>query len=240
VAVGERVCFGARVVDAEGCTVRSISPELSMASGTIGVLRGGCVEVTSAGEAVLLARSGSFEARATLRASSQDLSGLIARRGEGGVLGSGEATAGQDAGVAARAASGGGGVSPWLLVVAGLAIALASLAAVALTVRSRRRRAQLAAREAQRSSIASSMPAAPTAAAAPAGAGAVEAMICPICRRGYPAGTSTCAKDHERLVPYAEFVARREQSVPERVCPTCGTRYPGTTKFCGKDGTTLG
>jgi predicted nucleic acid-binding Zn ribbon protein len=65
-------------------------------------------------------------------------------------------------------------------------------------------------------------------------------MICPICRRGYPAGVQQCAKDHERLVPYAEFVSRREQSVPERICPTCGTRYPGTTKFCGKDGTTLG
>lgn len=239
VAVGERVCFNARVVDAQGCTVRSSGAELSVASGTLGTLRGNCLEVSSVGEAVLVARSGTFEARATVRASSQDLSGLIARRGEG-VLGSGEATAGQDAGVAARAASSGGGVSPWLLVVAGLAIALASIAAVALTVRGRRRRAELAAREAQRASIASSLPVAAAVPAAAAPTGAVEAMICPICRRGYPAGTNTCAKDHERLVPYAEFVARREQSVPERVCPTCGTRYPGTTKFCGKDGTTLG
>jgi hypothetical protein len=239
VAVGERVCFSARVVDAQGCTVRSTGAELSVASGSIGALRGSCIETASAGEAVIVARSGSFEARATVRASSQDLSGLVARRGEGGVLGSGEATAGQDARVAARTTSGGSGISPWLLVVAVLAITLASLAAGALAVRGRRRRAELATRAAQRVSIASSMPA-PTAAVAPAASASAEAMICPICRRGYPAGTNTCAKDHERLVPYAEFVSRREQSVPERVCPTCGTRYPGTTKFCGKDGTTLG
>ena len=237
VAVGERVCFTARVVDAQGCTVRGRSAELSVASGSSGALRSNCLEVTSAGEAVVVARSEAFEARTTVRASSQDLSGLIAHRGEGGVLGTDEATAGQDAGVAARAASTGTGVSPWLLVVAGLAIALASVAAVALTLRGRRRRAELAAREAQRGSIASSMPE-PIAPVAPT-AGA-QAMICPICRRGYPAGTSVCVKDHERLVPYAEFVAKREQNVPERVCPTCGTRYPGTTKFCGKDGTTLG
>lgn len=245
VAVGERVCFTARVVDAQGCTVRTSSAELSVSSGDIGVLRSGCLEVSRAGETSLVARSGSFEARATVRATSMDLSGLIARRGEAGLVGDdAEASAGQDAGVAARTASAQGGVSLWLLIVAGIAIALAALVGVALTVRGRRRRAELAARavrataelaraELARAEVARAESLAPTA---PTG----DAMICPICRRGYPAGTTSCAKDHERLVPYAEFVARREQSAPERICPTCGTHYPSSTKFCGKDGTTLG
>ncbi len=244
-AIGDRVCFTGRVYDAQGCWVRGSSVDLSVAAGDVGALRSGCIEVARAGEATIVGRSGALEGRATLRAVSMDLSGLIARRGESGVVGSDEASAGQDAGVAARTAPSTGGVSPWLLVVAALAIGLASLTAIALTLRARSRRSQLAARAAQRASIASSMPLAPIGGAAasstPSSAGgpAGESMICPMCRRGYAAGTTTCSKDQERLVPYAEFVTKREQSAPERVCPTCGTHYPSTTKFCGKDGTTL-
>ncbi len=250
-APGERVCFTARVVDRQGCSVRSISVELSVVAGSVGALRGSCLEVTSAGETTVLARAGELEARATVRSSSLDLSGLIARRGETGVVEGGEASAGRDAGVAARAAQT-TGISPWLLVVAAGSTGLAIIAAIALAIRNRRRRAELAARAERRASMAAAAPivaAAQGAAAAQGGAPAQggaaaapaqHAMICPLCRRGYGAGVDSCPKDHERLVPYAEFAARRDQGVPERVCPTCGTHYPGTTKFCGKDGTVLG
>jgi hypothetical protein len=238
VAVGERVCFSARVVDERGCAVRSREVELSLASGGIGALRGSCLEVTSAGGAVIVARSEDLEARATVRARSEDLSGLTARN-DRNALGAEEASAGQDSGVAARTAST-TAVSPWLLVVAGFAVVLAGLAAVALSWRSRRLRAHRAERAQQERASYAASASLPPAAATPGASPSPEAMICPICRRGYPAGASACAKDQERLVPYAEFVMRREQGVPERVCPTCGTRYPGTTKFCGKDGTTLG
>lgn len=239
-APGERVCFSARVVDAEGCWVRSSSVELSVGSGSIGTLRGSCFEVSGVGEAQIVARAGALDARATVRSQSLDLSGLVARRGETGVVGAGEASAGSDAGVAARASAPSGGIAPWLLVVAGVATMLAILAAVALAIRNRRRRAELAMRAEKRASVAAAPPVATPAPSVAPPATATEAMICPLCRRGYAAGHATCPKDHERLVPYAEFVARRDQGVPEHVCPTCGTRYPGTTKFCGKDGTTLG
>jgi len=238
-APGERVCFSARVVDAQGCWVRSSGVDLSVASGSIGAIRGTCLEVTAAGEASVLARAGALEARATVRSSSLDLSGLIARRGETGVVGGGEASAGRDAGVAARAAPT-TGISPWLLVVAGGSTVLAILAAIALAIRNRRRRAELAARAERRASMAAAAPLPSPAQASGSTAPAQDAMICPLCRRGYGAGVTSCPKDHERLVPYAEFAARRDQGVPERICPSCGTRYPGTTKFCGKDGTVLG
>ncbi|MBN8616920.1 MAG: hypothetical protein J0L92_40430, partial [Deltaproteobacteria bacterium] len=96
-AIGDRVCFTGRVVDAAGCWVRGSSVEISVASGDVGALRGGCVEVARAGEATIVGRSGSLEGRATLRAVSMDLSGLIARRGESGVVGTDEASAGLDA-----------------------------------------------------------------------------------------------------------------------------------------------
>ena len=68
-----------------------------------------------------------------------------------------------------------------------------------------------------------------------------QGMICPACRRGYPATAKTCAQDGEALVPYAMFVAQRKQEEAEvkKICPTCGTTYDAGTTFCGKDGSTL-
>ncbi len=237
---GERVCFQARARDAQGCWVRGSAPTIDLAPGAPGTLRGGCFEASREGEATVIARSGALETRATVRVRTLDLSGLIARRSEGGPTGDEAASAGQDAGVAARAAAPTSVVSPWLLVVAAAALLLAVLAAVVLAARGRRRRGELAARAEQRAAAAvAPLEPHPPSVASPASAASGSAMICPMCRRGYGAEVVVCPKDHERLVPYAEFVARRDQSTPERVCPTCGTRYPGTTKFCGKDGTTL-
>jgi hypothetical protein len=236
---GERACFQARVLDAQGCAVRGASAEIALAPGSVGSLRAGCFESSTEGSATLIARSGSQEGRAALRVRALDLSGLVARRAEiGTVDGSGAASAGQEAGVAARATTPATSVSPWLVALAVGAIGLATLAGVLLAVRAARRKAELAERARRRAEQTSVVPPAP-APPREAPAGGAQAMICPLCRRGYGAEVMVCPKDREHLVPYAEFVARREQSVPDKVCPTCGARYPGTTKFCGKDGATL-
>jgi hypothetical protein len=238
---GERVCFQARVVDASGCALRDQSAELSLGGGSVGALRGSCFEATSAGNATIVARAGALEGRASVRVQTLDLSGLVARRAEGGGLDDeGDALAEEEAGVAARAASAGGGPSPWLVAVAVVAGSLAILAAILLVIRARRRQGELEERARRRAEAVVVTPPPPVVAEGNVATGPGQPMICPLCRRGYGTDVTLCPKDHERLVPYAEFVARREQSTPERVCPTCGTRYPGTTKFCVKDGTTLG
>ncbi|MEZ4247848.1 MAG: hypothetical protein R3B99_06385 [Polyangiales bacterium] len=68
-----------------------------------------------------------------------------------------------------------------------------------------------------------------------------QGMICPTCRRGYPADVRTCAQDGDELMPYAMFVARQKVVAPaaKKICPKCGTTYDPETTFCGKDGSPL-
>ena len=68
-----------------------------------------------------------------------------------------------------------------------------------------------------------------------------QGMICPSCRRGYPAGTRQCGADQEELVPYAFYLAREkhEGSAGKKVCPTCGASYDADRTFCGEDGSPL-
>lgn len=68
-----------------------------------------------------------------------------------------------------------------------------------------------------------------------------QGMICPTCRRGYPADADRCVHDQDTLVPYALFVARGKasESSGKKVCPVCGETYDEGTTFCGKDGATL-
>ena len=68
-----------------------------------------------------------------------------------------------------------------------------------------------------------------------------QGMICPTCRRGYPAGKERCSTDGDGLLPYAFFLARQkhEDSAGKKVCPQCGTTYGPAKTFCGKDGTPL-
>jgi predicted amidophosphoribosyltransferase len=65
-------------------------------------------------------------------------------------------------------------------------------------------------------------------------------MICPECRRGYPADAEFCPHDRAALVPYALY--RRADAASDslpRICPVCGERYAQHVTFCGKDGSSL-
>ena len=69
-----------------------------------------------------------------------------------------------------------------------------------------------------------------------------QPLICPTCRRGFPAGSRQCPTDGDELVPYALFVARHraeEGSTGSRICPVCGSRYARNVAFCGRDGSEL-
>ncbi len=59
-------------------------------------------------------------------------------------------------------------------------------------------------------------------------------MMCPACRRGYPAGTTYCAVDACKLVATAEG-ASAERAAPGGKCPRCRRVYDAGTRFCAVD-----
>jgi hypothetical protein len=249
-APGERACITARVVDANGCAVGGASPafELRAPSGQSGELHGGCFTAspTAAGTFVVTARSGALSGETTIQVRVLDLSDLIARRTEaGGVAGEPTATTGSDARVAARTESARAGMPLWAVAASICGLVLVLVAVVGLLTRGRRRRAPRREEVPFGSPIAGGAPetiaAPPVATPSPVSeqASASDAMICPVCRRGYAADVAMCPKDREPLVPYATFVQRRVENAPAKICPKCGTSYAGNVKFCGKDGTTL-
>jgi hypothetical protein len=238
VAPGGRACFTARQVDANGCAIAGAAAATFTLRGEGGELHGNCfVASASSGSAVVVGAVGEMSAEATVTIQTTDLSDLTAGRTTTSATGDGgDATAGSEARVASRADAT-GGVPTWVVVASIAGLLLVLIAVVGLLTRGRKRSAPVP------DPSPSIVPSAPsmvpaTPAAAPATGG--QAKICPICRRGYGADVSVCPKDNEPLVPYAEFVQRKEQSAPSRTCPKCGTVYPSTTRFCGKDGTTLG
>lgn len=68
-----------------------------------------------------------------------------------------------------------------------------------------------------------------------------QGMICPTCRRGYPADARSCSQDGAELLPYPVYAARQKQwaTAAHKICPKCGTHYDAGTTFCGKDGSPL-
>ncbi len=240
-------CFTTRVVDAQGCAVRSQRVDLSLASGA-GRLEGRCYTASAAdGEATIRARAGELTSEARETVSSMDLSDLIARRSETGSVGSGvanEEDASADTAARVRAHSEESIGLLWPLVALGVALVLVIGGAIALSRRRKPAKRSIAGLpgveipEPELRRASTPPPPAPPSEppAQPAPEGPREDLICPACRRGYPPGTAQCAADGTALVPYSEFKSARGR---EHVCPTCGERYPETVRFCGKDGSTL-
>ena len=59
-------------------------------------------------------------------------------------------------------------------------------------------------------------------------------LLCPACRRGYPAGTTYCPVDACKLVASAEG-ASAERSAQGGKCPRCRRVYDAGTRFCAVD-----
>lgn len=62
-----------------------------------------------------------------------------------------------------------------------------------------------------------------------------EAMICPVCRRGYAASATRCDADGALLLTYTAFV---QQSTPRATtaCAGCGQMLAASATFCGQCG----
>jgi hypothetical protein len=242
---GGQQCFNPRVVDAQGCPVRSQRIALALAEGGVGSLEGRCYRAAQTdGQARVVATAGSLRAEAQLTVRPLDLSDLIARRSETGSVGSGsreDARAQTAASVSARERESGIDMR-WAAAGLAVAVLLVLGASIALVRRSRSKGKRSIAGlpgidipEPELKARGSSTPSpAPKVESIPAPGGGD--MICPTCRRGYPASTAQCSHDGAQLVLYRDFV-RGEG--PENVCPVCGSRYAPNIKFCGKDGSTL-
>jgi hypothetical protein len=59
-------------------------------------------------------------------------------------------------------------------------------------------------------------------------------LLCPACRRGYPAGTTYCPVDACKLVASAEG-ASAERAASGGKCPRCRRVYDAGTRFCAVD-----
>ena len=59
-------------------------------------------------------------------------------------------------------------------------------------------------------------------------------LVCPACRRGYPAGTTFCPVGASRLVATAAGAAAG-RAAPGGKCPRCRRVYDAGTRFCAVD-----
>ncbi len=238
---GERTCVRARVVDATGCTVpgQAIEWSVERPAGRSGELSDGCFQAAATaaeaeGDFRVTAASAALRGTALVVVRTQDLSDLIARRGElgaAGVLPGSNATAqSQDAArVAARAVEGGGGSLLWPVLGAGVALALL-LAGVAFLLGGKKKQKPTATRAS--ADLEPEPPQGATAAPA-ASASSVLSKTCPACHLEVEGESMFCPTDGTRLVPSP----RGGPATPSQalICPTCRRGFPPDARFCPND-----
>jgi hypothetical protein len=255
----QRVCFRARVTDAADCPVPEpdIQWSLRHAPGLRGQLKSGCFRAAESaaeaeGEFRVLAEIGAARAQAVVAVKPIDLSGLIARRIEGGAV-SGFDAEKEPGGAKSESAEKSStrkvqvqprsGFDSGLLLV-GIAVAAVGVLVVVFWIRRRSTPADFEG-VLEESASANSAPADEGARVDGGDAAAGETdtqWICPTCRRGYTGNERICPKDATELVPYEKF-ARKQRAhkvaAKQKRCPKCGATYPATIAFCSEDGSTL-
>jgi hypothetical protein len=246
IAPSERVCFTVRVTDAQGCAVpldpATLKWSLSKPEAALASLSGSCFKAaTSAADAEgrfqVAVSSGSLRGESLVLVVPTDLSDITARRGAG-------AEASDDTEESAGGIVSGFGIvavvkrSPAGALIAAAASVLLALAGFSWFRYTRsREKAEAAAaalRSQKRNSQRSQPRSAPASLPPPSSS---EQLICPLCRRGYPAGTERCSKDEGRPIPYSEFL--RQAQASERAastCPACAVQLAPGALFCGACG----
>ncbi len=247
IQLAERSCLRARVVDASGCAVpgQAITWTLERPAGRAGELVDGCFQAAATaaeaeGEFRVVATSAALRGVAVVVVHTQDLSDLIARRGELGAVGAltgSDATAEtQDAaGVEARAVETGGGGS-LLWPIAGAVLALLLLLGVVVMLVGGKKKKKATSQSAPRDSAELDEPPSstgPVGAVASASAPIVMSKTCPVCHHEVEGETTFCPKDGTRLVPSP----RGGPATPSQalICPTCRRGFPPDARFCPHD-----
>lgn len=248
---GERVCFRARVVDANGCAVagRAITWTLERPASLRGDLSGSCFQASgSAAEAEgtfrVIAQSGSMRARASVEVRTADLSDLIARRAfdtsaEDRAEGEAEIATEGGSRVAARALrTGDDDEVIWPAAIALSAMALVTVVLGVLLVRRGRRRRRAGADAGAEANARSAADAARTdpppaagVAVASAQLGTPGVLACPVCGSEISGDTLFCPNDGARLLDPADVV-RGGQGM---ICPACRRGYPADARYCPHD-----
>jgi RNA polymerase subunit RPABC4/transcription elongation factor Spt4 len=236
---GERVCFRARLADAAGCAIAgaTIAWLLERPASRTGELSDGCFQAAEGpaalGDFAVIATSGGLRDRAVVSVRTRDLSDLVARRGEVGMLGAltGGGTASTEDATGLRASTGGADRGPallWPLLGLSAALFLLGLGGLAL-VRGRRKRGAAGSSEDGvdlDEGGAGERPA--SANRTPPGVQAQGFA------RATP--TATAAGNAAAGTPVASV---RPPARPPRNCPVCHREMPGDTAFCPYDGATL-
>ncbi len=235
VAPGERVCFRARVVDAQGCAISNARTEIRIQGRPAPLGSDGCIDAPATGADALQVqvRAGDLVTDYRVRVGYPDLSDIIAKRAQRDTAPS-TSDEPETRIEPLQVGSAQGGSSSAILVGA---IATGILALLLLVFVMMRRAKKTGLTIPPPANVPYVAQAEPTPPAAPA---AIN-MICPTCRRGYPEGSVTCATDGSALVDYKSFTTGRGAASPQKtkICPTCGTAYEAASTFCGKDGTPL-
>jgi RNA polymerase subunit RPABC4/transcription elongation factor Spt4 len=242
---GERTCLRARVTDAAGCAVAgaTIAWALERPATRHGELSEGCFQAATGPAAVgdfgVVATSGALRDRAVVSVKTRDLSDLIARRGEAGMLaapaGGATATSEDAAGLRASAAGSERGSLLWPLVGAGTALLLLALGVLVL-VAGRRKPAGSSGSAASApdgtEDIPSGLPAEAVARKAGAGQGLARTS-------GSATGGPAMGGQGAGLGAAAIVATARPPAVPPKTCPVCHREVPGDTAFCPHDGSPL-
>lgn len=245
---GEKVCFTVRGFDAAGCVV-SVDPgtltwTLNKPTAASGALSGSCFRAAAQaaeaeGRFQVLIASGNARDQSNVLVATTDLSDITARRGAGGELdeeeGSGIASALGIQAAVKRAPLG------TLLFALAMVVALGGLLAW-LLLRRRRQSTPLDFDDADAAYAGDGDADFDASAPSPSQpAPGTTPMICPVCRRGYPATVTRCPRDGGVPIPYAEFVrAKQAPSAQPRTCPACGSQIAPGAVFCGACGTKVG
>ena len=248
VSPGGKLCFTVRGFDAAGCVVAvdpgTLTWTLTKPAAASGVLSGGCFRAApqaaeAEGRFQVVVASGGLRDQSSVLVATTDLSDITARRGVGSELDEEEGSGiGSALGIqAAVKRSPLGALLLSVVVVVGLGALLAWL------FLRRRRRHSLVDLDAPRMSFVDDEPF--TADLPPPSASLPEpgaaSLICPVCRRGYPASVTRCPRDGGVPIPYAEFVrAKQAPSAQPRTCPSCGAQLAPGAVFCGACGTKVG